>query len=111
MAKYENYLRGDFDVILRAITHGILEENISASLENGSNYSSRGVRCAVRVYERYSYWGSNRVSLTVTLLDDGERVFLSAITAGGSQAVFFKLNTVGERRFLDRLVEIARRYQ
>ena len=30
----------------------------------------------------------------------------SAITAGGSQAVFFKLNTFGEEAFLDKLIEL-----
>ncbi len=65
------------------------------------------VRCAVRVYERFSYVGNNRVSLNLTLLGKGEEIFLSAITAGGSQAVFFKLNTFGEEAFLDKLVELV----
>jgi len=111
MAKYETYLHGNFDEILGAIDQGILRGSVSASLEDGSNYGSRGVRCAVRVYERFSYMGGNRVSLNVTLLDDGQRVFLSAITAGGSKAVFFKINTIGEESFLNCLVDIARRYQ
>ena len=33
-------------------------------------------------------------------------VQLSAITAGGSQAVFFKINTLGEEAFLDKLIEL-----
>ena len=31
---------------------------------------------------------------------------LSAITSGGSQAMFFKINTWGEETFLDKLREI-----
>ena len=47
------------------------------------------------------------VSLNVTLFQNGEEpVHLSAITAGGSQAVFFKLNTFGEEAFLDKLIEL-----
>ena len=111
MAKYEAYLRGNFDEIASAIHNGILSGSISASYEDGSDYGGRGLRCAVRVYERFSYMGGNRVSLNVTLLDDGGRVFLSAITAGGSKAVFFKINTIGEESFLDCLVDIVRRYQ
>ena len=54
-----------------------------------------------------SYTGGNRVSLNVTLFQNGEEpVHLSAITAGGSQAVFFKLNTFGEEAFLDKLIEL-----
>ena len=33
-------------------------------------------------------------------------VRLSAITAGGSQAVFFKVNTLGEESFLDDVKEL-----
>ena len=45
--------------------------------------------------------GNNRVSLSVTLFQNGdEGIHLSAITSGGSQAVFFKINTWGEEAFL-----------
>ena len=33
-------------------------------------------------------------------------VLLSAITAGGSQAMFWKINTFGEEAFLDKLREL-----
>lgn len=56
-------------------------------------------RCAVRVFERYSYMGGNRVSMNVTLVGNDRDLFFSAITSGGSSAVFFKLNTLGERAF------------
>lgn len=72
---------------------------------------ANGIRCAVRVYERYSMAGSNRVSLNVTLIGNGGELFISAITSGGSQAVFFKINTIGEETFLNRLVEIVERYR
>ena len=35
----------------------------------------------------------------------------SAITSGGSQAVFFKLNTLGEESFLEKLVPIVENYK
>jgi len=52
--------------------------------------------------------GSNRVSLNVTLFQAAPDapVQLSAITSGGSQAVFFKINTWGEEAFLEKLREI-----
>lgn len=102
MAKLERYLTGDFDELLDYLHRGILNGSASASYEDGSDYQSDGVlRCAVRVYERYSMIGGNRVSLNLTLVEDGERLFLSAITSGGSQAVLFKINTLGEGAFLD----------
>ena len=47
------------------------------------------------------------MSMSVTLFqrEDG-KIQLSAITAGGSQAMFFKLNTLGEESFLDTLREM-----
>lgn len=107
MAKLEKTLRGDFNQILQRIETGILSGSTSASLEASSDFHSGGARCSVRVFERYSYIGSNRVSLNVTLFqNEGGDIQLSAITAGGSQALFFKINTWGEDAFLDKLREL-----
>lgn len=107
MAKYETDMRGDFDAILHKIEHGILSGSMSASLEESSDFCDGGARCSVRVFERYSYAGGNRLSMSVTLFSSGQGpVHLSAITSGGSQAVFFKINTWGEDAFLDKLKEI-----
>jgi len=59
------------------------------------------------VFEWYIALGHNRVSLNVTLFQgkDGT-IHLSAITSGGSQAMFFKTNTFGEQAFLDKLAEV-----
>lgn len=107
MAKLEETRYEDFDRLLQRLERGILEGSMSASLEDASDFRSGSARCSVRVFERYSYIGSNRVSLTLTLFQNGdEPVRLSAITAGGSQAIFFKINTWGEESFLDKLREI-----
>lgn len=107
MAKYEKRLRGGFDQVLAHLHHGILSGSASASFEDGSDFRCGAVRCAVRIYERYSALGGNRVSLNLTLVGEGEDLFLSAITAGGSQAVFFKINTWGEDSFLEKLQELV----
>lgn len=106
MAKYEKQLSGDFDEIIQRIENGILRGSVSASLEESSDFNCGESRCSVRVFERYSYTGKNRVSLSVTLYKYGERMFLSAIATGGSQAMFFKINTFGEEAFLDKLKEL-----
>ena len=103
----ERMLTGDFDLILSNIEHGIMKGSVSASLEDGSDFISDGCRCSVRVFERYSALGSNRVSLSVTLFQGKDGIIhLSAITSGGSQAVLFKINTFGEQAFLDKLAEV-----
>ena len=55
---------------------------------------------AVRGYERFSMMGNNRVGMSVTAIQDGPYVRIIGITMGGSQAVFFKLNTIGEEEFM-----------
>lgn len=107
MAKLERWLNGDFDQILKKIEDGILNGSMSASLEDRSDFRSGDARCSVRVFERYSYAGGNRVSMNVTLFQKGDgEIMLSAITSGGSQAMFFKVNTWGEDAFLDKIKEI-----
>ncbi len=110
MAKYEKSLQGNFDQLLDWLHKDITGRSVSASFEEGSDYTLDGARVAVRVYERYSMTGKNRVSLNITLLGRGGDLFLSAITAGGSQAVFFKINIFGEEAFLDLCRQSVEKY-
>ncbi|RGF51593.1 hypothetical protein DW006_05540 [Eubacterium sp. AF36-5BH] len=107
MAKLEKVVHGNFDTILKKIERGIMGGSVSASLEDSSNIRVGDTRCSVRVFERYSYTGGNRVSLNVTLLTTGDdKVYVSAISAGGSKGVFLKINTFGEETFLSKLREL-----
>ena len=110
MAKYEKHLTGDFDEFLNLVSDSVLNGSMSASYEDGSDWTSGEVRCAVRVFERYSMMGGNRVSMNVTLVGKGDELFLSAITSGGSQAVFWKINTMGEESFHEKLVRVVEDY-
>ena len=107
MAKYERAFTGDFDSALSRLEQAVLNGSASASYEDGSDYRSGDFRCAVRVYERYSWSGGNRVSMNMTLVGRGQDLFLTAITSGGSQAMFFKVNTWGEEAFLDTIQAVA----
>ena len=111
MAKYQCVLEGDFDELLRWVDGGIIGGSASASYEDGADYDLQGVRCAVRVYERYSALGGNRVSLSILLLETAHGARLSAIASGGSQAMFLKLNTFGEEAFLESISDAVARYQ
>ena len=106
MAKFTCTLSGDFDRWVSKIEHGVLNGSASASLEDSWDMRQGDSRCAVRVFERYSYAGQNRVSMSVTLYQAGGPIHLCAITSGGSQAMFFKMNTWGEETFLDTLKEL-----
>lgn len=104
MAKIERFLNGNFYEIAEKLHNAVLSASFSATFEEESHFcSENGTECIVRVYERYSAFGGNRVSLTVTLFYDGKEISLSGITSGGSQALFFKVNTIGEEAFLETL--------
>lgn len=110
MAKYERELQGDFQGLLDWLHKDITGRSPTATYEDGSDYVIGETRLAVRVYERYSMAGSNRVSLNITLMGQGDQLFLSAITSGGSQAVFFKINVFGEEAFLDLCRQSIEKY-
>ena len=98
---------GSFDEWIYRIQEGILGGRVSEPLEDSSDFVSGDARCSVRVFERYSYTGGNRVSLSVILFQNGnDPIRLSAITAGLSQAMFFKINTWGEEAFLEKLEKL-----
>ena len=103
MAIFERTFQEDFDRLLRRVEKIVMDGSVSATLEESADYETPQGRCSVRVFERYSYLGGNRVSMNVTLFQAGGLVHLCAITSGGSQAMFFKLNTWGEESFLDTL--------
>lgn len=109
MAKFEKHFNGNFDLVLKGIEEAGLV-SISSSLEDLSDYHSNNFQVAVRVFERYSYFGNNRLSLTATLVGENEKLFLSVITSGGSQAVYFKINTFGEGSFLNKFLGDLRKF-
>lgn len=110
MAKYEKRFKGDFDVFKDYIYDRIINASSSVSYEDGSEVSIGDTRLAVQVFERYSMTGGNRVSLNLSIMAKDDEIFLSAIASGGSQAVFFKINTIGEETFLNECIEAVEDY-
>ncbi len=108
MPKLERTISGrySFDEVLDYFHQNLLGGNISTSYEEGSQYYTGAVRCALRVYERYSIMGDGRLSLTLMLLENGGKIFMSAISAAGGRGVG-KLVGWGEDRFLDDLRVLA----
>lgn len=104
MAKLVKTVSGSFSQVLQKVENAVMNGSVSATLEDSADFRGENSRCSVRVFERYSSFGGNRVSMNVTLYQSGDGpVQVCAITSGGSQAMFFKINTVGEESFLDTL--------
>lgn len=107
MAKFERRFKGDFNDLLNTLGREIMGRSISATFQDGSDFAVGNVRCAVRVYERYSVIGGNRLAANITLLGNGDDLSLSVIASGGSQAMFFKINTLGEEAFANKIARIV----
>ena len=91
MAILERTLTGDFATILTELD-AVVKQSVSATLEG------------------YSAIGNGRVTMSLTLLEADGQIRLSAITSGGSQAVFFKVNTLGAESFLDTIRDTVERF-
>ena len=103
MAILKKTYTGDFNVLREKVKNAVMNGSYTASLEHSADYVTPTGRCSVMVFERYSSWGNNRVSMSVPLFQSGERIELCAITSGGSQAMIWKVNTIGEEAFLETL--------
>ena len=110
MSKYVRDFKGELSSFINDLNEAILNGSVSASLEDSSSVSLGQVKCEVRIYERYSWTGGNRVSLNITALAQGENIHVIAITSGGSQAMFMKMNTVGEESFLEKVADFIDNY-
>lgn len=108
MASLQRQLSGNFFEVRSKISRGILDGSISSELNGSHDFIGKTSRCSVMVFERYSTFGGNRVSLSVTLYQEGNGpIQLSAIASGGSRAIFAKINTLSEEAFLEKLREIV----
>ncbi|MFL6025146.1 MAG: DUF6054 family protein [Marmoricola sp.] len=105
MSHYECELAGDVEALISHLDSAIIAGSVSANVEDGADRRLGDARMVVRVYERYSAMGGNRVSLSIAVLAVAQQLAVTAITSGGSQAVFWKLNTFGEEAFLQKAVE------
>jgi hypothetical protein len=110
MAQYQHQLTADVDSFVAYLDRTIPQGSITAKFEAGSDSRIGDARMVVRVYERYSAVGGNRVSLCISILAVGQQLALSAVTAGGSEAMFFKINRFGEDAFLDQAVRAIEAY-
>lgn len=101
MAKFEKTLVGDFNKIVGELDMAIINSAVSMNLVDENSYISGDVRVLVRVYDKYFMRNSSRASLSLTVVDSGNEIYISAIGAGGGQGVFFNLSWGAESELVD----------
>ena len=107
MAKYTNHLKGDFGQIVDFIDLHVRQQSMTISEEESYKTVAGDKRDEQRVYERFSAAGSNRASLSVLFVETEDGADVCGIATGGSQALVFKINTLGEHAFPDTPVKAA----
>lgn len=110
MAKFECEVYENFELFLNYIEEGILNGSFTATLEDGSNFQDGDLKVAVRVFERYSAFNSNRLSMNLTVIGKNDKLFVSVITSGAGNGLF-KILPIGEETFLEKFIELMRRYE
>ena len=81
MAIFEKTIQNKkFDQLLRKLENEIPDSSWSAELEAGSDFKEGDARCSVRVFERYSVMGGNRLSLTLTMFQNGDNTMMHTFT-------------------------------
>lgn len=105
MAKYEKAITGQFEQVVNYLQKDIETSAITMNLVEESNYSSGDTNIAVRVYDKYFMRNESRASLSLTVVGDGNKIFISAIGAGGGKGIFFNFSLGAE----DDMVAVVRR--
>ena len=111
MAKYTDHLTGDFEQIVKFIHEDLWQQSASLTLEESYQTVAGDRRIEQRAYERYSMIGGNRASLSVLFVETEDGADVCGIATGGSQAVFWKINTWGEAAFLETLESAVNRWK
>ena len=93
-------LTGSADAVAAHLDEVITRGSVSATVENRDELAIGDARLILRTYERYSMTGGNRLTLSASILAVGEQMEVALTTSGGSQALFWKVNTFGEEAFM-----------
>lgn len=111
MAKYVKELKGNYEHFVAYVDDKMMNSSFSVDIEDRHKTRVNDVICTILVYERYSYSGGNRVSMNITILGYHQHIQVVAVTSGGSTATLFKINTIGEENFLNKLIQIIEMYK
>ncbi|HEY8389481.1 MAG TPA: DUF6054 family protein [Clostridia bacterium] len=101
MAKYEKTISGNLEQVAHRLQQKILSSVLSMNLVDESHYEHEDFKVIVQVYDKYFYRNKSRASLTLTLVNHNNDIFVSAIGAGGGQGIIFNFSLGAEDEMMD----------
>lgn len=100
MAQFERILTGrDLWDTASVLNQKILDSAYSMELAGETNWQYNGTTVLTRVYEKYFMRASNRATITITMVQSGDALFISGISAGGGQGAIFRFSWGAEEDF------------
>lgn len=102
---YKKEVNKDINEVSHKIKEAFENMNLSSSLEGSIKEVVDSKNVELMVFERFSMFGSNRVSLSVMLIGDTYSTKIIMKASGGSQGAIFKINTLSESSFLNKAIK------
>lgn len=106
MAEYKKVYYTSFNQVYNFVSKRFPSLSSSTSVESTYRQDLENTSVGMIVLERFSYMGSNRVSLSVLMYGNESVCYLCMTSSGGSQALFFKINRIGENNFLGKAIKV-----
>ncbi len=106
MSSLNRIVQGNFDTVVKEVENGIMNSSLSASFEDDYNTMVGGKQVALRIFERYTMMGGNRLTMSVLFTERGnDSVEIYAVTSGGGGGLV-KIINWGEDSFLGTLERV-----
>lgn len=101
---------GNASEIATILVEEIQNSAMSCELVDSTKRVVGGTSFYLMVFDKYYMRNSSRASLTVSVIGDGDRVYVDAISAGGGQGALFNFSWGAEENFVGIVEEILGGY-
>lgn len=108
MAKISLSGRGDIHTLARHLEAELSQHALSCSLVDSVVRNLGGQTLICMVFDKYYMRTSNRATLTVTLLSDGQMIYADAIGSGGGEGAIFRFSWGADENFAGTAERILR---
>lgn len=108
MAQFEKIFSGmELNRTAEVLHRKVMDSAMSMELAGESRWQYNGTTVLTRVYEKYFIRASNRATITITMVQSGDTLYISGISAGGGQGAIFRFSWGAEEDFAADIEELV----
>lgn len=104
MAFFQQRIKGDLLAVTEDFERQFIQLGESEVVDQKTT-EFEGITVCVYNLERYSFLAKNRMALNVTFLAKEKEILITATSAGGSNALFLKINTWSEEGYVGEFAQ------